>query len=150
MGWGTPWRIHVGVHGGSPLNFPYLVSAQKDLSVGFLFLFSTPNIKAVMPVFAPKSAVLDHYFQKNSGWNKCTQNAGKCTIPHEGPSALKGPAVLLAPPPLLDPPLKSYSSTTHDSIPWSQSLKSWSDLSYTTTEIYRILQGRGTSIVPVA
>ena len=36
-----------------------------------------------MPVFAPKSAILHHYFQKFSGWNKCTQSAGKCTISHE-------------------------------------------------------------------
>ena len=96
MGWGTPWRIHVGVHGG-PLNFPYLVSAQKDLSVGFLIFFSTPNIKAVMPVFAPKSAVLrlHHICSSDTvspGYiiirggtksNKRTQNAGKCTILHE-------------------------------------------------------------------
>ena len=77
-----------------------------------------------MPVFAPKSAILHHYFQKFSGWNKCTQSAGKCTISHDdfknfpgvtppyplwgraqapcifGPSALKKPPSGFVGPPL--------------------------------------------------
>ena len=74
------WRIHVGVHGGRdpPFESPIFSICTKRPFCRFFNFFSTPNIKEVMPVFAPKSEVLHHCFQKkNSGWNKCTQNAGK-------------------------------------------------------------------------
>ena len=79
-----------GISGGStlgsmgvatpPLNLPYLVSAQKDLSVGFL-IFSLRQILRKLCLFSPqKVKFYIIVFKKNSGWNKCTQNAGKCTI----------------------------------------------------------------------
>ena len=66
-----------------PLNLPYLVYAQKDLSVGFL-IFSLRQILRKLCLFSPqKVKFYIIVFKKNSGWNKCTQNAGKCTIPLE-------------------------------------------------------------------
>ena len=61
------WRIHVGVHGGRdpPFESPIFSICTKRPFCRFLNFFSTPNIKEVMPVFAPKSAVLHHCFQKN-------------------------------------------------------------------------------------
>ena len=129
------WRIHVGVHGGRdpPFEFPIFSICTKRPFCRFLNFFSTPNIKEVMPVFAPKSAILHHYFQKFSGWNKCTQSAGKCTISHEdfknfpgvtppyplwgraqapcifGPSALKKP-----PSGFVGPPLSKVAGSAPD------------------------------------
>ena len=57
--------IHVGVHGGldPPLIFPYLISDQKSLPVGFL-IFSLRQFLRKLILFNPKSAVLHDNFQK--------------------------------------------------------------------------------------
>ena len=81
----SQWRIHVGVHGGRDPPFESRIFSICTKRPFCWFLnFSLRQILRKLCLFSPlKVQFYIIVFKKISGWNKCTQNAGKCTVSHE-------------------------------------------------------------------